>query len=152
MAYSFNSGSTGARKDPYSSFRFHVELTGLIVAGFSEVSGISSRTEVERVMEGGRNNGEHVLIKYTKYSDLELSRGMGDMDMLYGWYLAVTQGKVVRLSGSIYLMDEAQTPTAYWIFYNALPVAWEGPSLNAQSDAVPIEKLSLAHEGLVRIY
>ncbi len=38
---------TAERKDPYLSFRFLVEIDGLVVGGFPEVSGIQAETEVE---------------------------------------------------------------------------------------------------------
>jgi hypothetical protein len=37
----------GLRLDPFMSFNFVVELHGLIVAGFSEVSGLESQIEME---------------------------------------------------------------------------------------------------------
>ena len=42
-----------ARADPYLGFRFLVEIEGLIVGGFSEVSGLQAETEFEEVREGG---------------------------------------------------------------------------------------------------
>ena len=51
------------RKNPYRKFRFLIELEGLIVGGFSEVSGLQAGTEVETIEEGGVNNYVHKLPK-----------------------------------------------------------------------------------------
>jgi phage tail-like protein len=40
------------RNDPYLSFRFLVEIQGLIVGGFSEVAGLQAETETEDIQEG----------------------------------------------------------------------------------------------------
>lgn len=38
----------GYRKDPYLTFNFVVEIDGIAVAGFTDVSGLSIETQVER--------------------------------------------------------------------------------------------------------
>lgn len=54
------------RTDPYLNFRFLVEIHGLIVGGFSEVSGLQSETDIEEIREGGVNDYVHKLPKITK--------------------------------------------------------------------------------------
>ena len=44
------------RVDPYMGFRFLVEIQGLIVAGFTEVTGLQAETEFEEIKEGGVND------------------------------------------------------------------------------------------------
>ena len=46
---------TGERADPYRGFRFRMEIDGIAVAHFSEVSGIQAETETEPYEEGGVN-------------------------------------------------------------------------------------------------
>ena len=53
------------RKDPYLSFRFLVEIPGLIVGGFLDVSGLQAETEIEEKPEGGVNDYVHKLPKRT---------------------------------------------------------------------------------------
>ena len=48
----------GKRKDPYSGFRFQVEIDGIIAGGFTDVSGLSVQTEVDSIREGGVNDFE----------------------------------------------------------------------------------------------
>ena len=138
------------RINPFGAFNFHLEIDGVIVGGFSEISGLDIETEVEHFREGGRNDFRYSFIKHSSHPDLVLSRGMSDTDQLYGWYVDVTQGKIRRKSGTIYLVDNVGAPITWWDFEDAVPVKWEGPSLNANSGAIATEKLSLAHHGLRR--
>ncbi|PHP45458.1 hypothetical protein B6V01_004070, partial [Methanosarcinales archaeon ex4572_44] len=74
------------RNDPYQSFRFLVEIHGLIVGGFSEVSGLQAETETEEIREGGVNDHVHKLPKITKYPNITLKRGITDSDILWRWH------------------------------------------------------------------
>ena len=138
----------GVRLDPYSAYNFLVEIDGIIAGGFTEVSGMSIQTEVERKMFGGENDREYTFIKSTKYTDITLKHGLTDLDLLWSWYDNVIKGKVERKNGSIYLLDHAGLPAMWWDFYEAYPIKWEGPSFNASSSTVATETLVLTHGGL----
>jgi len=45
----------GLRKDPYAGFNFLVEIDGLLVGGFTEVTGLQVETESHDYREGGLN-------------------------------------------------------------------------------------------------
>ncbi len=138
----------GKRSDPYGAFNFLVEIEGIIEGGFTEVSGLSIQTEYDTVKEGGNNNFEHKLPKGTKYTDITLKRGLTDWK-LYDWYQDVINGKIERKSGSIYLIDSEGNRVMEWDFLEAFPVKWDGPALNAGSNAIATEALVLAHHGLI---
>ena len=53
--------SLGTRNDPYMSFNFFVEIEGLIVGAFTEVSGLQVETQVHDYQEGGQNEYVHRL-------------------------------------------------------------------------------------------
>ena len=135
------------RKDPYQSFNFLVEIAGLIVGGFSEVSGIQAETEFEEFREGGINDFVHKLPKVTKYPNVTLKRGMTDSPVLWAWHQAVVNGKVVRLPIFVILLDSQGDEAWRWCFIDAYPVKWTGPELKADTGAVAIESLELAHNG-----
>ena len=44
--------AAGERNDPYAQFNFIVELDGLEVAGFTEVSGLATESDVIEYREG----------------------------------------------------------------------------------------------------
>ena len=57
-------------------------------------------------------------------------------------------GRGQRKDGLIVLMDESRQPAKVWKFKRGIPMKWVGPSLNATQNAVAIESLEIAHEGL----
>jgi phage tail-like protein len=135
---------------PYQTFNFAVEIEGLLVGGFSAVSGLDSQVEVEEYREGGVNGFVHQLPVRTSYSNLVLSHGLTSVDTLWNWYYNTTQGMIQRRNGTIMLLDTRQLPVMWWNFRNALPVRWSGPTFTATSDEVAVESLELAHQGLTR--
>nr|CBH39152.1 conserved hypothetical protein [uncultured archaeon] len=136
------------RNDPYLNFRFLVEIQGLIVGGFSEVSGLQAETETEEIQEGGVNDYVHKLPKITKYPNITLKRGITDSEALWKWHQEVVNGIIMRKSGFIILMDSEGNEKWRWSFEDAYPVKWQGPDLKADSSAVAVETLELAHNGL----
>ena len=135
------------KEDPYGAFNFRVEIEGIVVGGFSEVSGLKIETEVYTIKEGGLNFFEHKLPKSTKFSDISFKRGITDWD-LYNWYLEVINGKINRKNGSIILYDKAKDEELIWYFFNAYPIRWEGSTFGASSSSVATETLVLTHHGI----
>lgn len=138
----------GKRNDPYLSFRFLVEIQGLIVGGFSEVSGLQAETEIEEKREGGVNDYVHKLPKITKYQNITLKRGITDSDTLWEWHQDVVNGNIERKTIFVVLMDREGDEQWRWQFIDAYPVKWTGPDLTAGSSAVAVETIELAHNGI----
>ncbi|NPV90562.1 MAG: phage tail protein [Firmicutes bacterium] len=134
--------------DPLYSFRFQVEIDGLLVAGFSDVSGLEAQTEIDPYHEGGVNDFEHHFIKYTKHPKLVLKRGATGSRELWDWYDDVTAGIITRKNGSIILLDEKGDEACRWNFFNSFPVRWIGPDLKGSQSNVAIETIELVHTGL----
>jgi len=57
----------GDRKDPYLAFDFLVEIEGLVVGGFTDVTGLQREVEVQDYREGGVNEYVHKLWGPTRY-------------------------------------------------------------------------------------
>lgn len=140
----------GYREDPFLAFNFRVEIDGISVAGFTDVSGLSIETQVERKTFGGENHKEFVFLTQTKHSDLTLKNGVTNDEFLWNWYQNVINGVVRRRSGSICLLDHSGTPQVWWNFIEACPIKWEGPAFSATSNTVAVESLVLTHNGLYR--
>ena len=138
----------GRRIDPHLSFNFKVEIRGLVVAGFAEVTGLQAETETEDYREGGLNTFVHKLAKLTKYPNLVLKRGLTDSDTLWQWHQQVVSGKIQRQNGSVILLDTTSTEKWRWNFSQAYPVKWTGPDFKADGNSVAIETLELAHNGI----
>lgn len=136
------------RIDPYQSFRFLIEIQGLIVAGFSEVSGLQAETEVEDVKEGGVNDHIHRLAKISRYPNLVLKRGIADNDALWKWHQDVIEGKVERRDVYVVLLSSDGDEKWRWHFSGAYPVKWNGPEMKADANAIAMESVELAHNGI----
>lgn len=160
MSYS-NKRLNPSPPDPHGNYRFLVEMNGLRVAGFSEVSGLEVETETEEYIEGGQNQYIHQLPKRTRYPNLVFRRGFVYNDELWDWYDFVRNGwnqktdtrpvarkKPKRTHGTIFLLDTDGAELGGWHFYNAYPVKWVGPSFNSLSNEVAVETLEITHTGL----
>lgn len=142
--------STAVRVDPYGNFNFRVEIDGITIARFSEVSGLDSTIDVTEYREGGDNTTPRKLPGMTKHSNIVLKRGLTDDAQLYDWHRDAVQGRLERKNGSIVVLDRAGEEKLRWNFFNAWPVKWDPPDFNATGNEVAVESLELAHEGLER--
>lgn len=143
--------AVGARDDPYLNYRFLVEIEGLVVGGFSEVSGIQAEIETEDYREGGVNDYVHKLPKVTKYQPLVLKRGMTDSEVLWQWHRDVVRAKIESKMVYVILLDSEKKEKWRWVFEDAYPVKWVGPDLKANDSAVTIETLELVHHGVKKL-
>jgi len=141
----------GARPlEPLLTFNFAVEIEGLLVGGFTEVSGLESQIDLEPYREGGVNNFVHELPGSVNHAHLVLRHGLTAVSTLWNWYDNTVRGIVQRRNGTIMVLDRRQIPVMWWNFRNALPVRWSGPTFDAGNDQVGVESLELAHEGLTK--
>jgi phage tail-like protein len=141
--------AAGARNDPYGQFNFLVEIDGIVVAGFSEVSGLTTDTNIIEYREGSEKVGTvRKLPGLMKYNNLVLKRGWTADKQLWTWRKQVIDGQTQRKAGSIILLDESRSPALRWNFTQGWPSKWEGPALNAKTSEVAIESMEIAHEGL----
>jgi phage tail-like protein len=146
--------AAGTRVDPYGQFNFQVEIDGVGQFGFSEVSGLTTDTNIIEYREGNEvADGESTTRKLPgliKYTNIVLKRGYTKDLSAYNWRLLVIQGNTsqARTSGSITLLDEGRQPALRWVFRQGWPSKWEGPAMNGKTSEVAIESLEIAHEGL----
>jgi phage tail-like protein len=137
--------------DPYRGYNFLVEVGGVVIGGFTEVSGLESEIELEPYIEGGVNGFTHHFPTRTKASNIVLKRGLTFIDTFWLWFEATSKGVVMPMNGVILLLNSQQIPVMWWIFKNAYPVKWNGPSLKADSDEVAFESIELVHQGITKL-
>lgn len=127
-------------------------LVPLVAAGaFNEVSGLSAELEVTAYPEGGVNDHVHQLPVRHSWGRITLRRGVVRDPGLWSWYEAGLSNSLgARRDGVIMLLSESGAPAVAWSFRAGLAARWTGPDLNAGQDAVAIESLEIAHEGLIR--
>jgi phage tail-like protein len=139
-----------ARKDPYKAYNFVVEIDGIIQAGFTECSGLDSKTEVIAYREGG-DAGVRYLPGLARYQNIILRRGITDSKAFADWRKSTVNGEVSRRNGSIILRDDRHVEVARWNFREGWPCRISGPSLNAMLNEVAIEEIEICHEGIERV-
>ncbi len=138
-----------SRPDPFRAFNFVVEIDGVPVGAFAEVSGLESETEVVEYRTGdSKVTSTLKLPGLTKYANVVLKRGLTRDLSLWQWRKTVVDGQTDRRDGTIVLLAEDRTPALRWRFRNGWPCKWEGPALNAKASEIAIETLEIAHEGL----
>lgn len=128
-------------------------LLPLVAAGaFQEVTGLGAQLEVVNYAEGGRNDSVHQLPLRHSWNRLTLKRGVVRDRVLWTWYqtgLADSLG--ARRDGAVIVLDTAGVPAMAWAFHGGLAAKWSGPDLHAEQNAVAIESLEIAHEGLTNV-
>jgi phage tail-like protein len=160
-------GVPPAVPDPLPKYRFIVTLdpgdaylpaaqaalVSLFANGaFQEVTGLGAQLEVTSYAEGGRNDSVHQLPLRHSWNRLTLRRGLILDPGLWSWYQAGLSGSLgARRDGSVLLLDASGIPVVSWAFHGGLAAKWTGPDLHAEQNAVAIEALEIAHEGLTRV-
>ena len=141
----------GQRIDPFENFRLRVEIDGIQQAGFTECTGLGSHIEVVEFREGTDvESSVRKIPGRVTYPDIVLKWGVTKSRELYDWHLAVINGQLVRKNGSIVLLDSERQEVLRWNFSGAWPSKWDGPTLNAMSNDVAIESLTITCERQVQ--
>ena len=151
-----------------SSYNFAVYLSisglggdeGLVsdpTGAFSEVSGLEYQIDMEDVLLRGIYQGMRRLVTKTTQPELVLKRGLTADDAFWRWIQRCTDGTypLPYINGTLVVhgpaADRSVAPPATWRFFNGVATRVVAPGLNAaDSNAVPIEELHIAHEGLRR--
>jgi phage tail-like protein len=128
-------------------------LLPLVAAGgFQEVTGLGGTLEVVSYAEGGRNDSVHQLPLRNTWNRITLKRGVVRDRVLWNWYqtgLADSLG--ARRDGAVILLGADGLPAMAWAFHGGLAAKWSGPDLHGEQNAVAIESLEIAHEGLTNV-
>jgi phage tail-like protein len=140
--------ANGDRVDPFLNYNFKVEIDGITVGGFSEVTMGSMTAQASEYREGTDRPTVRKLPGAVKYDNIVLKWGLTDSTVLYDWYADVAKGKVERKNGSIVLNGLDGKEQLRWNFIQGWPTTWKGPELNAKSNEAAIVTLEIAHEGL----
>lgn len=134
--------------DPIANFRFVLEINGLGLAGFSEVSGLSSEFDVIEYRDGSDPNRIRKFPGLRKYGNVTLMHGITRSKELWDWHNGLERGDFDRRDVVIGLLNAENEGICRWILSNAWPARYEGPLFKADTSAVAVETLVLAHEGL----
>jgi phage tail-like protein len=136
----------------YRSFQFLVEIDNVSQARFQEVGGLDATIDTTEYREGGMALGTLKFPGQTKHSNLSLKRGYTDDKQLYTWFEDVMTGRTekIRRNVSVIQIDMAGKEVFRWNLFNAFPVKYTGPALNAKGNDLSIETLEVAYERIER--
>ena len=135
---------------PHGKFRYKLEIKGMQLGGFSEVSGFDASIDVIEYREGDKVQTPMKIPGLKKYGNITLKQGVADKDALYKWMATGFEKDVNRQTVTITLLDINGEPAASWQVINAWPTKYTAPDFNATASEIAVETLELAHEGMTR--
>ena len=139
------------RNDPYAQFNFILELEGLAAAGFTEVGGISSESDIVEYREGSEPARMRKLPALFKFGSITLKRGYTQSRELWEWRKTTLDGVTQRKQGAIILLDEARAPQLRWEFFEGWISKYEGPALKSTANESAIESIEITVEDVVLV-
>lgn len=134
---------------PSVTFRFTVEIGHITNARFTEITGLKYSASVSPFREGGNNLHEVQLIEPGKFEPVTLKKGFYTKGSeLYQWlYKYITAGEAQEpLDVTINMLDINGGIMGTYTLYNAIPLEYEGPTLQAASQEIAIESLKMAYD------
>ncbi|MDH4146855.1 MAG: phage tail protein [Acidimicrobiia bacterium] len=135
---------------------FLVEVDGLEIGRFTEVSGLSVEVGVDTYEEGGENGYVHKFPGRMEWPNLTLKRGVTRSDALLSWLASVSGdgfsgagNKLKRSTAAVTLVSQTGTRLRAWELEGAFPVRWKGPEFALSASDMAYEELEIAHHGFV---
>jgi len=142
--------ATGDRKDPLLQHRFLMEIAGITEAGFNDISGLDMQTAIVEYRNGDEIRTVRKLSGLHTYSNIVCKRGMlATTSDIYQYREKVVTEQLERIDITIHLQDDEGATQKTWNIREAWPCKYVMPEMNAQGNAVAIETLEIAHEGIV---
>ncbi len=136
-------------KDPAVSVCFKVKIDEFPLGLFNSCEGLGCEIVLEQREEGGNNAMIWQLPTRMKFTNVKLTRPIGeDSKKLTAWFASMMNG-VKPTTMVISAMTLDQTVVAEWSLHGVIPVRWTGPSLNLDSPKVATETLEVAHHGIL---
>ncbi|BAZ50304.1 conserved hypothetical phage tail protein [Nostoc sp. NIES-4103] len=145
------------------SCRFYFEADGLTDKQILEVSGLSAENPAaggDKVLGSGKSaiNLRQAAPTRVKFTPVTVKVVATTNKDLYNWYEQCnkndggqSQWTSNRKASSITVYDQAGSMKARWELQNAYPTKYEGPQLEASSNDVANETITLVHEGIKRV-
>ncbi len=146
-----NAQTAGTYVDPYRAFNFKLEIGGVTEGHFTEVTGLGAKVTPISYREAGNSQVVHYVPGRVEYSEITLRYGLTRSRELFDWFKTGVVGHVQRKNLSIVLFDaDGTTEVMRWNLVNAWATEWRGSILDAHSQEVAIESLTLVCESMDR--
>jgi phage tail-like protein len=142
-------GSTQESTGYTPQFSFEVKWDSMVMH-VQEVSGLD--VEAQPIEYRQSNSPEFSVIKMPglkKYGNVTMKNGIWPNGSSFQeWYNQVKMNTVARKTITITFMDESRAPAMVWTLSNAWPVKVSSTDLPSDGNAVAIESIEIAHEGI----
>jgi len=145
------------RDRPYAQFNFWVTLgegggdPHAPDGGFQEISALGMEVGVAEYRYG--NHKLNNTLKVTglgKSADITLKRGVMGSKTVYDWFDGIRNGKNEMKTVRIELRNEENSETVQtWVLNNARVIKFAAGPLNAKSNEIAMEELTLTFERMV---
>lgn len=139
------------RDDPFAQYNFVIEIDDVTVAGFTEVGGLSTETDIIEYREGTDLNRMRKLVGLSKFGNITLKKGMTTNRDLWEWRKTTLDGLTSRRQGAIILRDESGADQLRWEFYEGWVSKYEGPAMNSTANEAAIETIEIVSEEVVLV-
>lgn len=143
--------------------RFYFEADGLTDKQVLELSGLSAENPAaggDKVLGSSKNaiNLRQAAPTRVKFTPVTVKVVATTNKDLYKWYEDCNRNAggqsnwaSNRKAASVTVYDQGGDMKARWEMVNAYPTKYEGPKLEAGSNDVANETITLVHEGIVRV-
>jgi phage tail-like protein len=133
---------------------FLVEVDGVEIGRFMEISGLEVTVETDTIAEGGQNSYAHKVPKGMTWPNITLKRGVTQGNGLFDWLnkasgeqFAANGNKLTRNTAAITLIGPGGDRLRAWEFDGAFPVKWSGPNFSVSAAEAAVESLEITHHG-----
>ena len=145
----------GLPTDALASYHYSIEIDGVMVAQFQEVSGLTSEIDVIELKENTKD-GKYIVHKLPgnrKPPSITLKRAKNASKDLWDWHQKIYQGKVAdaRKNGSVVLYSYDHSEVGRYNFVNAWPSKVSMSALKAGSNEILMEEVTIVCEELERV-
>jgi phage tail-like protein len=141
------------KKDPINASYFKVDFGSRGEGYFTSISG--GGTEVQ-VVEGTEMGTTGAIYRATrgnvKFTAIELQRGITADYKLWEWFQLIVDGKVedARTNGSLIALSTDGQEVSRWNLIDAWPSKISFPKLDAKSNELAMENMTIQHRGFTR--
>jgi phage tail-like protein len=146
---------SGRESDPLIGFTFGLEIDQINMGYFTECSGLGSSHDIieHKVVDASGHELVQKIPGRISWEDISLKRGITADLGFWEWRQQVVDGKMseARRGGSVIMYDRNYEEVARWTFENGWPSKVTGPSLNAGSNDIGVEEVTIAHEHIERV-
>lgn len=146
-----------------TTFQFALQIDGhpkgsQFYLGFSRVVGIKDNVEMREVLEGGSRHVQR-FPRRSLTPAVQIEKGLTYSRFMWQWYQDVvhwTKGKPNYTKNvSVYMLSNIAVHNQlvpfevwHWEISNAWPSEWKGPQLDANTEKIAFEQITLQHNGI----